>query len=241
MRSLPAAEGQSRLFLLYPDTCCSLIRCVQCDERKPSCSGCQRKKRACTYASAEVSKMMHSLPGNQWIDSKKEQLDSSRWFYLTLITAQQSVGAKALGPTEERLDKTYANSPDWPLIDLRTSLAARWIHMIGRKPPESCSFDVLGPMYRTLPPRLGESQLVSLAATYAMDSYSAFKTWSCRNNDNERTLACRSGQKAMKAARDAVHNVLAKPSGVVETDLLIANRLLFLAEVSYNLPSRSDD
>ena len=109
------------------------------------------------------------------------------------------------------------------LMSVDALLAQRFLAMLGSSPAGNDPFQVIGPLLRSLVPRIGSNKLIDLAASYAIDSHIAFR----RPGEAETNLAQVSGARAMRLLRA---NLL--PDRIEEVrDVRVAIRLLHMAEV----------
>ena len=99
-----------------------------------------------------------------------------------------------------------------------------------RVPDSNTGFDVMGTMSMMLPELLGSSKLVDRATEYVLASHLVYKRLGLGDGPENLNGALSSGAKAMQSLRQAIED----PQQTLSDEVLIATKLLFMAEVDYH-------
>ncbi|KAH8812718.1 hypothetical protein F5884DRAFT_315677 [Xylogone sp. PMI_703] len=148
------------------------IRKIKCDEKKPSCSNCNKRPRLCRYTYKEALVFVAEIP-----DARKK--DGSR---LSVINQRDRVTFGLPKP----MPPTFA-----------TQLASRWVSVLQPKPLTVNPLRIFGTWITDIPSHLGSSKMVDVAAIFLLDS---IESW-LLESDPARLAARRSGIKAQKQLR----------------------------------------
>jgi hypothetical protein len=105
----------------------------------------------------------------------------------------------------------------------QTALAARYLNLLGSRPPEEQPFSILGSWVESIPSRIGKSPAVDLSIEYLIDS---FDVYSNRTFTSQQT-ALVTKARALKELQLSVGNENTRRS----YDTAIATKIHFMAEV----------
>jgi hypothetical protein len=104
-----------------------------------------------------------------------------------------------------------------------STLSARYLNILGRRPFKDQPFALLGSWIQTIPSRIGSSQVVDLAIEYFADSFAVFRG----DNFSNRTVALATKAKALKQLQLVVSDDRTRAT----YNTALAMKLHFMSEV----------
>jgi hypothetical protein len=105
----------------------------------------------------------------------------------------------------------------------QTALAARYLNLLGSRPPEEQPFSILGSWVESIPSRIGKSPVVDLSIEYLVDSFAVYRE---QTFTSQRT-ALATKARALKELQLSVGNEKTRRS----YDTAVATKIHFMAEV----------
>ncbi|OAG02307.1 uncharacterized protein CC84DRAFT_1262264 [Paraphaeosphaeria sporulosa] len=120
------------------------------------------------------------------------------------------------------LDATIRGTPR-QFLPSQTALAARYVNLLGSRPPEMQPFAILGSWVESLPSRIGKTTAVDLAVEYLIESFNVY----CNPDHSAHRTALATKARAIKELQLAVRDEKTRRS----YDTAVATKLHFMAEV----------
>lgn len=108
-------------------------------------------------------------------------------------------------------------------VPSQTALAARYLDILGSRPPAEQPFAILGSWVESIPSRIGNSAAVDLAVNYLIESFIVYRNPSFSGQRKALTTKAR----AIKELQLAVRNEKTRKS----YDTAVATKIHFMAEV----------
>lgn len=162
--------------------------------------------------------------------------DTGQGVFMTLSVLQRdSIKVKKRGTEKlqvhlRELDAILLNKPR-QFLPSPTALAARYLDILGSRPPEEQPFAILGSWVESIPSRIGKSAVVDLAVEYLVESFIVYRHPSF--SGQRKALATKA--KAIKELQLAVRNENERRS----YNLAVATKIHFMAEVAAHHPPAS--